>query len=138
MIGPRKEFPGYTIRLRRDTAAARCYSGEPMNATPPSDRSIDDHPQVSAANARSGLVLFFIYLAFYAGFMGLAAFAPQAMGQPVLGGVNLAITYGMGLILGALVVAALYMAACARNARLYGQDGQNRTGETPILREERR
>ena len=37
------------------------------------------------------------------------------MGRPVLGGVNLAITYGMGLIIGALVIAALYMAACARN-----------------------
>ena len=42
----------------------------------------DDHPEVSAANARAGLVLFFVYLAFYAGFMGLAAFTPQAMGTP--------------------------------------------------------
>jgi uncharacterized membrane protein (DUF485 family) len=66
-------------------------------------------------------LLFFIYLAFYAGFVGLAAFAPQAMGRPVLGGVNLAITYGMGLIVGALVIAALYMGACARNARIYGE-----------------
>jgi len=92
-----------------------------MNATSSSDKSADDdHPEVSAANARSGLVLFFVYLAFYAGFVGLAAFAPQAMGQPVLGGVNLAITYGLALIFGALVIAALYMAACARNSRLYG------------------
>src|SRR5436305_14189452 len=83
----------------------------------------DDHPDVSAANARAGLILFFIYLAFYAGFMGLAAFAPQAMGRPMLAGVNLAITYGMGLIVGALVIAALYMWACARNARLYGERG---------------
>jgi len=52
--------------------------------------------------------------------MALAAFAPQAMGRPVLLGVNLAITYGMGLIVGALVIAAIYMAACARNARRYG------------------
>ncbi|MCI0358104.1 MAG: DUF485 domain-containing protein [Planctomycetaceae bacterium] len=77
----------------------------------------DDHPDVSAANARAGLVLFFVYLAAYAGFMGLAAFAPQAMGTPVLAGVNLAITYGMGLIVGALVVAAIYMWICGRNAR---------------------
>jgi uncharacterized membrane protein (DUF485 family) len=84
--------------------------------------SIDDDPGVSAANARAGLVLFFIYLAFYAGFMGLAAFAPETMGRPVLGGVNLAITYGMGLIGGALVIAALYMLACARNAKRYDSD----------------
>src|SRR4051812_9106790 len=80
----------------------------------------DDHPEVAAANARAGLVLFFVYLAFYAGFVLLAAFAPDAMGRPAVGGVNLAITYGMGLIIGSFVVAALYMAACARNARRYG------------------
>ena len=82
----------------------------------------DDHPDLSAANARSGLILFFIYLAFYAGFMGLAAFAPQAMGRPVLAGVNLAITYGMALIVGAFVVAVIYMAICGRNARQHGYD----------------
>jgi uncharacterized membrane protein (DUF485 family) len=38
--------------------------------------------------------------------------------MPVLAGVNLAITYGMGLILGAFVIAAIYMWACSRNARL--------------------
>ena len=79
----------------------------------------DDHPEVSAANARAGLVLFFIYLAFYAGFMGLAAFAPQTMARPAMVGVNLAITYGMGLIVGALVIAAIYMWICARNARAF-------------------
>jgi uncharacterized membrane protein (DUF485 family) len=95
-----------------------------MTPAEPTAADGDDHPDVSAANARAGLVLFFIYSAFYAGFMGLAAFAPEAMGTPVLAGVNLAITYGLGLILGAFVIAALYMAACARNARLYG-------GESP-------
>src|SRR2546423_11528974 len=87
----------------------------------PTTASHDDHPEISAANARAGLVLFFSYLAFYAGLMLLAAFAAEAMGRPALAGVNLAITYGMGLIVGAFVIAALYMAACARNARLYDE-----------------
>src|SRR6267142_2433902 len=80
----------------RDTGMSRCYSGGPMNPTSPRSNtaSHDDHPEVSAANARAGLVLFFVYLAFYAGFMGLAAFAPQRMAAPALAGVNLAITYG--------------------------------------------
>src|SRR4051812_22005938 len=81
----------------------------------------DDHPEISLANARAGLMLFFIYLAFYAGFMALAAFVPQVMGRRGIGGVNVAISYGMALILGAFVVAALYMAACARNARRHAQ-----------------
>jgi len=90
---------------------------KPAAAGAPSGH-VDDNLQVSAANARAGLVLFFVYLAFYAGFMGLAAFAPRVMGRPVLAGVNLAITYGMGLIAGALVIAAIYMWLCGRNARL--------------------
>jgi uncharacterized membrane protein (DUF485 family) len=92
-----------------------------MNANSPGSSHADEHPEISAANARAGLVLFFIYLAFYGGFVGLAAFAPQAMGRPALGGVNLAIIYGLALIFGALVIAALYMVACARNARAYGE-----------------
>ena len=96
-----------------------------MNANKSAAQPTDEHPEVSAANARAGLVLFFIYLIFDGGFMGLAAFAPQTMGRPVIGGVNLAITYGLALIFGALVVAALYMAACARNARVFG-DGEGR------------
>jgi uncharacterized membrane protein (DUF485 family) len=85
----------------------------------------DDHPAQSAANARAGLVLFFIYLAFYAGFVGLAAFSPSAMGRPVLAGVNLAITYGLALIFGAFLVAALYMLACSRNAQRHALRGAN-------------
>ena len=51
----------------RDTGMSRCYSGGPMNPTSPRSNtaSHDDHPEVSAANARAGLVLFFVYLAFY-------------------------------------------------------------------------
>jgi uncharacterized membrane protein (DUF485 family) len=84
---------------------------------------VDDHAETSAANARSGLILFFVYLVFYAGFMAMAAFAPAAMGRPAVAGVNLAIVYGMGLIAGALVVAAIYMRLCGRNARQFHAAG---------------
>jgi uncharacterized membrane protein (DUF485 family) len=90
-----------------------------MNGDKTALREPDEHPEVSAANARSGLVLFFFYLLFYGGFVALAAFAPEAIGRPASGGVNVAITYGLSLILGAFVVAAMYMWACSRNARRY-------------------
>ena len=93
-------------------------------ALPPAPLHVDNRPEVSAANARSGLILFFVYLVFYAGFMGLAAFAPQAMGKPVLAGVNLAITYGLGLIGGAFMIAAIYMWACGGNARRGQAEGR--------------
>jgi uncharacterized membrane protein (DUF485 family) len=41
--------------------------------------------------------------------MLLSAFNPQAMAWRPFGGVNLAVIYGLGLIVAALVLAALYM-----------------------------
>jgi uncharacterized membrane protein (DUF485 family) len=69
-----------------------------------------NQPDRPAAHARWGLVLFAIYVVFYAGFMGLAAVRPEVMGQPTpLGSVNLAILYGMGLIFLALLLALVYL-----------------------------
>ena len=72
----------------------------------------DDHPEISARNARYGLWLFAIYVALYAGFMGLSAFEPQIMSKTPFGGVNLAIIYGFGLIVAALLLALVYMLLC--------------------------
>ena len=44
------------------------------------------------------------------------------MGRPAILGVNVAITYGMGLIVGAFVIAVLYMAICGRNARRFAAE----------------
>jgi uncharacterized membrane protein (DUF485 family) len=53
------------------------------------------------------LVSFLVYCLLYAGFMGLVAFAPDVLATRVLGGVNLAVAYGMGLILAAVVLAVV-------------------------------
>jgi uncharacterized membrane protein (DUF485 family) len=63
-------------------------------------------------NARLGLWLFAIYLAFYAGFVLLAAFSPKTMESTPLAGVNLAIWYGFALILAAFVLALVYGWLC--------------------------
>jgi uncharacterized membrane protein (DUF485 family) len=75
-------------------------------------RDNDDHPEISARNARYGLWLFAVYVVLYAGFMGLSAFEPQLMSKTPFGGVNLAIIYGFGLIVAALVLALIYMVLC--------------------------
>ena len=67
-------------------------------------------------NRRLGLFLFAIYLLLYAGFVGLAAFDPNAMGKPFLAGINLAVCYGMGLIFAAFILALLYALLCKRGA----------------------
>ena len=70
----------------------------------------------SARNARYGLVLFAIYLLLYGAFVFVSAFAPQAMEQTPLAGVNLAVLSGLGLILAAFVLAILYGWLCRRQA----------------------
>ena len=67
------------------------------------------HSAGEARNARIGLGLFAVYVVLYGGFMVLNAFFPQRMGMPFLGGVNLAVTYGLVLIVGAFALALLYM-----------------------------
>jgi len=65
-----------------------------------------------ARNTRQGLVLFVVYLAFYAAFVLINAFRPTWMDTAVAGGINLAVWYGFGLIAGALVVALIYGWLC--------------------------
>jgi len=89
---------------------------------PPRDH--DDHPEISARNARYGLWLFGIYLAMYGGFMGLSAFEPQLMSKAPFGGVNLAILYGFGLILAALLLALIYMVLCRVRSANHGSHSE--------------
>ena len=77
----------------------------------------DESPLIAARNARVGLVLFAIYLFFYAAFVLISAFHPDWMAERPGGGVNLAIWSGFGLLTGALVMALVYSWLCrARDA----------------------
>ena len=72
----------------------------------------DDHPERAARNSRNGMILFFAYLLLYGGFIALATFRPGSMSARPFGGTNLAILYGLGLIVAALLLAAIYMYLC--------------------------
>ncbi len=86
-----------------------------MDVTPPSDAvQRAAHDAHVSPNARLGLALFAIYCLLYLGFMGIAAFSYELFGSTPFGGVNLAILYGMGLIVAALVLALVYMKLCKR------------------------
>jgi uncharacterized membrane protein (DUF485 family) len=90
----------------------------------PAKPHLDDDPVLAARQSRLGLVLFFVYLAAYGGFMGLSAFAPSLMARPVFAGVNLAIAYGLGLIFGAVVLAMLYMFLSSLVLRRFQEEQQ--------------
>ena len=87
----------------------------------------DHHAPTIARNARIGLWLFALYLLLYGGFMVLNAFFRKQMEAPVLGGVNLAVTYGLVLIVGAFVLALVYMFLV--RARAADADDVNAAGE---------
>lgn len=74
----------------------------------------EEDASVVAHNTRVGLQLFFVYLLFYAGFMGLSAFSPATMAEPLLLGLNIAVVYGFFLIILALVLALIYMRICRK------------------------
>lgn len=59
-------------------------------------------------NVRLGMTLFVVYLVLYLGFVLINAFAAEWMEVTTLAGLNLALVYGFGLILAALLLALIY------------------------------
>jgi uncharacterized membrane protein (DUF485 family) len=64
--------------------------------------------------AKLGIYLFIFYILIYAGFVVIGLYDPDLMGVHVLGNQNLAIVYGYGLIVLAIVMGFIYNALCTR------------------------
>lgn len=58
---------------------------------------------------RIALLLFFIYLSVYLGFMAVSAFAPQWMAATPIAGLPLSLLYGFVLIGLAFLLAGIYL-----------------------------
>lgn len=78
------------------------------------------------AKARFGLLLFFIYAIVYAGFVLIVTIAPRVMGHIVFAGLNLAVVYGMGLIIFAIALGLVYSQVATRM-----ESGQRRNRKRP-------
>jgi uncharacterized membrane protein (DUF485 family) len=75
-------------------------------------------PVLAARNSRIGLFLFALYSALYLTFVLLNAFAPRVMEIIVFAGMNLAVAFGLGLIVAAFLLALLYAWLCRTGAKL--------------------
>jgi len=62
--------------------------------------------------SRIGLILFAVYAAIYAGFVFINTLSPKTMGTRIFMGLNLAIVYGFGLIILAIIMGILYNHYC--------------------------
>ena len=63
---------------------------------------------------RLGARMFILYAVIYAGFVAINLISPQVMEKTLIGGLNVAVLYGFGLIAFALILALIYNAACGR------------------------
>ena len=68
--------------------------------------------KAAAKKARLGVVLFILYTLVYAGFVVIGLLYPELMGLHVIGKQNMAIVYGFGLIVLAIVMGFIYNAIC--------------------------
>lgn len=71
---------------------------------------------MQSRNSKIGLTLFTIYLLIYGGFVLLNAFAPDQMEATPIAGLNVALIYGFGLIIGAILLSGLYGFLCRESA----------------------
>lgn len=118
---------------RAGTGEPRAGTGEPKHVTSGGERETQEDREVSPAlehefarehesarrfNRRVGLVLCAVYSLVYGGFVGIAAFATNWMDTIVLGGLNLAVVYGMVLIGLAFLLAMIYGLLCRDEAEI--------------------
>ncbi|NGF55866.1 DUF485 domain-containing protein [Parapusillimonas sp. SGNA-6] len=61
-----------------------------------------------------GIRLFFIYLICYAGFVVIGVFQYELLSVQILGGLNLALAYGIGLIIFAVILGVVYNYYCTK------------------------
>jgi uncharacterized membrane protein (DUF485 family) len=77
----------------------------------PAAQSGEDHAQ--EYKSRLGVRMFIVYALIYAGFVAINVISPLAMEKIVFMGLNLAVVYGFGLIIIALIMALIYNRACS-------------------------
>lgn len=68
--------------------------------------------KASAAKSKLGIYLFIFYSLVYSGFVLINTIAPKTMGVHVFCGLNLAVVYGFGLIILAIVMGLIYNHIC--------------------------
>jgi len=79
--------------------------------------SIEGEDLAAGYKTRVGIRLFIVYSVFFAGFVALNAFIPSSMGAIVLFGLNLAVVYGISLIIIAIVMGLIYNILCTVKER---------------------
>lgn len=78
------------------------------------NKQITEADHAAQKKAKLGVLLFFIYTFIYVGFVAIGLTNPKLMGIETLGGQNLAIVYGFGLIFLAIIMGFIYNYLCTK------------------------
>jgi uncharacterized membrane protein (DUF485 family) len=81
----------------------------------PAKQEADDN--TTRYKMRLGAWMFLAYLIVYSGFVAINVIKPVLMESVVLFGLNLAVVYGFGLIIVALILALIYNRMCGRKEK---------------------
>ncbi len=81
-----------------------------MNHGPAAKLEVD---HATGKKTRLGVILFIVYSLIYAGFVAIGVLNYELMGKELMGGLNLAVIYGFGLIVFAIVLGLIYHLACS-------------------------
>jgi uncharacterized membrane protein (DUF485 family) len=68
----------------------------------------------AAKKSKLGVILFIVYTLIYSGFVLIGLTKPELMGMELIGGQNIAIIYGFGLIILAIVMGFVYNYFCTK------------------------
>ena len=68
----------------------------------------------AAKKSKLGIILFLVYTLIYSGFVLIGLTKPELMGLDLIGGQNIAIIYGFGLIVLAIVMGFIYNHFCTK------------------------
>jgi uncharacterized membrane protein (DUF485 family) len=89
----------------------------------------EDH--ASSFKTRVGIWMFILYAVIYAGFVLINTVSPEVMASDI-GSLNLAVIYGFGLLLFALMLAVVYNAICTAAEEAFAEA---REPEGPLVDE---
>lgn len=78
---------------------------------------------------RIGVRLFLVYALIYSVFVIINLASPLLMERMVLWGMNLAVTYGIGLILFAVLLALVYNRMCAQKELALSPNSEKKAGK---------
>lgn len=78
------------------------------------NNSSNENEIVTQQKSKLGVRLFFFYLICYAGFVIIGIFHYELLATTILLGLNLALTYGIGLIVFAVILGVIYNYYCTK------------------------